>query len=134
MPAHGAKAPILSDGDVGVVVHVHLGEIITNPKVIILEKLNIETGMKQIVVMRQWKRDCSVTILSQSWTPKIWATLAAFYLLLIWFYPPNGLEVTEFWRSTSLLISVSGQNNGWTELNFWVLDWPKLQKSQILLW
>jgi hypothetical protein len=24
MLAHGAKAPILSDGDVGVVVHVHL--------------------------------------------------------------------------------------------------------------
>jgi hypothetical protein len=53
MLARGAKAPILSDGEAGVVVHVHLGEIITNPKVIILEKLNIETGMKQIAVMRQ---------------------------------------------------------------------------------
>jgi hypothetical protein len=39
---------------------------------------------------------------------------------------PNGLEVTEFQRSTSLLISVAGQNSGGTELNFWVLDWPKL--------
>jgi hypothetical protein len=37
---------------------------------------------------------------------------SAFYLLLIQYYPPNGLEVTEFQRSTSLLISVSGQNSG----------------------
>jgi hypothetical protein len=31
---------------------------------------------------------------------------------------PNGLEVTKFLISTSLLISVSGQNCGWTEFNF----------------
>jgi hypothetical protein len=43
---------------------------------------------------------------------KIWATLPAFDLLIIRFYLPNGLEVTEFQRSTSLLISVSGQNSG----------------------
>jgi hypothetical protein len=49
MLARGAKAPIQSDGDMGVVVHVHLKhnhENITNPKVIISEKLNTETGMK----------------------------------------------------------------------------------------
>jgi hypothetical protein len=43
---------------------------------------------------------------------KVWLTLPAFYPLLTRFYPPNGLEVTEFRRSTSLLISVSGQNSG----------------------
>jgi hypothetical protein len=43
MLAHGTKAPILNDGDVGVVVYVHLKhnyENITNPKVIISEKIN----------------------------------------------------------------------------------------------
>jgi hypothetical protein len=40
MLAYGTQPPILSDGDVGVVVHVHLKhnhENITNPKCITLE-------------------------------------------------------------------------------------------------
>jgi hypothetical protein len=90
--------------------------------------------MKWTAVRKQWKQDCSVTILSWCWTPKIWATLPAFYPLLIRFYLPSGLEVIEFRRSTSLLISVSGQNSGWTELNFRVSDWSKLQKYRIPSW
>jgi hypothetical protein len=41
MLARGAKAPIHSDGDVGVVVHVHL-----KTQVIILERINTEVGNK----------------------------------------------------------------------------------------
>jgi hypothetical protein len=76
---------------------------------------------------------CSVGILPLRWIPKTWRTLLSFNRLLIQPHPTNGLEDTEFWRSISLLISVSGQNCGWTELNFWVSDWPKLWKSQIPL-
>jgi hypothetical protein len=54
---------------------------------------------------------CSVGILPLICIPKTWRTLQDFYPLLIQFYPPNGLDVTEFRRSTSLLISVSGQNS-----------------------
>jgi hypothetical protein len=138
MLTRGAKAPIRSDGDVGVVVHVHLKtqpwKCHYSPKVIILEKINTETGIKRTAVRKQWKHDCLVTILSGSWTPKIWETTPAFYPLLIRFYLPSGLEVTEFRRLTTLLISVSGQNSGWTELNFRVSDWPKLRKHRIPSW
>jgi hypothetical protein len=77
--------------------------------------------------------DCLVGILPLIWIPKTWRTLLSFRRLLIQPHPTNGLEDTEFWRLTSLLISVSGQNCGWTELNFWVLDWPKLRKPWIPL-
>jgi hypothetical protein len=36
----------------------------------------------------------------------------------------------EFWRSTSLLYSVSGQNINGTDLQFSDSDWPKLWKSE----
>jgi hypothetical protein len=97
------------------------------------ESKNYISGPMQTAVRKKRKWDSLVTILSWSWPPKIWTTLPAFYPLLTQLCPPNGLEVIEFWRSTSLLISVSRQNSGWKELNFWVSDWPKLWKSRILV-
>ncbi len=88
------------------------------PKVIILEKINTKTGNKRTAVRNQWKQDCSTTILSRSWTPKIWATLPAFYPLLIRLYPPSGSEATEFWRLTSLLISVLDRTAAIRNLTF----------------
>jgi hypothetical protein len=61
-------------------------------------------------------------ILPLGWIDESLRTLPYFHQLLIRPYPTHGLEVTEFCRSTSLLNSVSGQNSGWMELNFWVSD------------
>jgi hypothetical protein len=87
--------------------------------------------------LERWKKNkiwgSSGGILSLNWIPKTWKTLTSFYPLLILLYPQNGLDVTEFWRLTLLLNSVSGQNGGGTALNFWVSDWTKLWKSKIPL-
>jgi hypothetical protein len=61
-----------------------------------LEKLNTEIGTKQIAVRKKQKWDSSIMILSQSLSPKTWATLPAFHPLLIQLCPPNGLEVIKF--------------------------------------
>jgi hypothetical protein len=97
-----------------------------------MELLKLYCG--QIVASKEksiW--DCLDGTLPWIWRAKRWTTLPAFHWLLIQLHLTNGLEVTEFQRSTSLLNSVSEQNNGWTELNFWPSDLPKLRKCQIPL-
>jgi hypothetical protein len=71
-----------------------------------LRRVKNEIYIKANNSMEKGKWDCLDMILSQSWTPKTWATLPTFYPLLIWLYLLNGLEVMEFQKSTSLLNSV----------------------------
>jgi hypothetical protein len=86
MLARGTKAPILNDGDMGVVIHVHLKykhKNITNPKVIISEKNKYRNWNK----VNSYKEKAKTGLFSYDFVPEVntkkWATLLDFYPLLI---------------------------------------------------
>jgi hypothetical protein len=62
--------------------------------------------------------DCSDGILPLSWITKRWKTLPAFHQLLIQPHLTNILDVTEFWRSTTLLKSVWNRTAAAQNLTF----------------